>query len=170
VETEVQFAVTPTFKLSSNVSYLDATYEDFTKSQCWAGQTAALGCNTANNTQNLSGVTTPYAPTWSGTLAADWSRDLGNGLTLRAGTDLYFTSRFATLSDINPDSFQEKFTKLNARLGLSSENGWDLSVAARNLTDKRTAAFKNTIPGGFNSIAAFTEPPRTVTIQARYKF
>ena len=170
VETEVQFAVTPTFKLSSNVSYLDATYEDFTKSQCWAGQTAARGCNTANNTQNLSGVTTPYAPTWSGTLAADWSRDLGNGLTLRAGTDLYFTSRFATLSDINPDSFQEKFTKLNARLGLSSENGWDLSVAARNLTDKRTAAFKNTIPGGFNSIAAFTEPPRTVTIQARYKF
>jgi iron complex outermembrane receptor protein len=170
LEAELQFAVTRNFKLSTNVTYLDATYEDFTTAQCFAGQTAALGCNTANNTQNLSGVTTPYAPKWSGTIAADWSQDIGSGLTLRAGSDLYFTGRFATLTDINPNSFQEKFAKLNARLGLASESGWDLSLAVRNLTDKRTAAFKNTIPGGFNSIAAFTEPPRTFTIQARYKF
>lgn len=170
LEAELQFAVTRDFRLSTNVTYLDATYEDFTTAQCFAGQTAALGCNTANNTQNLSGVTTPYAPKWSGTIAADWSQDIGSGLTLRAGSDLYFTGRFATLTDINPNSFQEKFAKLNARLGLASDSGWDLSLAVRNLTDKRTAAFKNTIPGGFNSIAAFTEPPRTFTIQARYKF
>ncbi|WP_397606074.1 TonB-dependent receptor [Sphingorhabdus sp.] len=172
LEAELQLAVTQDFKLSGNVTYLDATYEDFTKSQCWAGQTAALGCVTvgSSSTQDLSGVTTPYAPEWSGSIAADWSKDIGSGLTLKAGSDLYFTSRFATLTDIHPDSFQEKFAKLNARIGLSTESGWDLSLAVRNLTDKRTAAFKNTIPGGFNSIAAFTEPPRTFTIQARYKF
>ncbi len=170
LEAELQFAITQGLRVSGNVTYLDATYENFTTAQCWAGQTAALGCNLANNTQNLSGVTTPYAPEWTQTIAVDWSRSLGRGLTLRAGGDVYFSSKFATLTDINPNSFQESFAKANARLGVSSENGWDVSLAVRNLTDERTAAFKNTIPGGFNSIAAFTEPPRTYTIRAGYKF
>lgn len=170
VEAELQVAVSRNFTLSGNVTYLDATYRDFTTAQCWAGQTAVLGCNTANNTQNLSGVVTPYAPKWSGTVAADWSQEIGGGMKIRAGADVYFTGRFATLTDINPNSFQEKFAKVNARIGLSGSAGWDLSLVVRNLTDKRTAAFKNTIPGGFNSIASFTEPPRTFTIQTRYKF
>ena len=45
-----------------------------------------------------------------------------------------------------------------------------MKVAANNMTDERTAAFKNTIPGGFFSVASFTDPPATYTLQARFKF
>jgi hypothetical protein len=45
-----------------------------------------------------------------------------------------------------------------------------MKVAANNMTDERTAAFKNTIPGGFFSISSFTDPPATYTVQARFKF
>jgi hypothetical protein len=45
-----------------------------------------------------------------------------------------------------------------------------VALVGRNVTDERTAAFKNTIPAGFFSVAAFTEPPATVTLQARVRF
>ena len=72
---------------------------------------------------------------------------------------------------INPRSFQKGFTKVNLRASLGRGDGrWEVALVGRNVTDERTAAFKNTIPSGFFSVAAFTEPPATVTLQARIRF
>jgi len=177
VELETQFAATEQLRFGLNVSYLDATYDDFKDAQCWAGQfVLGTGCapsaaNPAVAVQNLSGVVTPYAPEWSGTFSADYRVDLANGLRLGFGGDLYSTTEFATLTDINPRSFQDSYTKLNLRVSLGRGDGrWEAALVGRNITDERTAAFKNTIPAGFFSVAAFTEPPATVTLQARVRF
>jgi len=176
-ELELQFAATEALRLSLNVAYLDATYERFTNSPCWGGQLVlGTGCgpsptNPAVNVQNLSGVVLPYAPEWSGNAAADYRLAVGDQYALRFGTDVFFTTEFATLTDINPRSFQGGFAKVNARIAFGrADEVWELALVGRNLTDKRTAAFKNTIPGGFFSIASFTEPPATYTVQARYRF
>lgn len=177
LELETQFAATERLRLGLNVSYLDATYQDFKNAPCWAGQAVlGTGCgpsaaNPLVPVQNLSGVVTPYAPEWSGTLTADYRVELTNGLVLGFGGDLYSTSEFATLTDINPRSFQDSFTKINLRASLGRSDGrWEVALIGRNVTDELTAAFKNTIPGGFFSVASFTEPPATVTLQVRAKF
>ncbi len=175
IEAEVQFAATNQLRFALNVSYLDAVYDDFRNSPCWAGQ-LALGTGCAVNAQgsqvqDLSGVVTPYAPEWSGTAAVDYTLPVGDSYSLSLGADLFYTSEFATLTDINPRAFQEAYTKLNARIAFGgADDLWQVALVARNVTDERTAAFRNTIPGGFFSVASFTEPPATYTIQARFRF
>jgi hypothetical protein len=96
---------------------------------------------------------------------------VGDSYSLSLGADLFYTSEFATLTDINPRAFQEAYTKLNARIAFGgADDLWQVALVARNVTDERTAAFRNTIPGGFFSVASFTEPPATYTIQARFRF
>jgi outer membrane receptor protein involved in Fe transport len=175
VEAEVQYAATSRLRFAVNVSYLDAYYDDFRNSPCWAGQaTLGTGCGPnaqGSQVQNLSGVVTPYAPEWSGTAAMDYTMPVGDSYRLGLGADVFYTSEFATLTDINPRSFQEAYTKLNARLSFGrDDDSWEIALIARNMTDERTAAFKNTIPGGFFSVASFTDPPATYTLQARFKF
>ena len=175
VEAEVQYAATSRLRFALNVSYLDAAYDDFRNSPCWAGQ-ATLGTGCAPNAQgsqvqNLSGVVTPYAPEWSGTAAVDYTLPVGGSHNLSLGADMFYTGDFATLTDINPRAFQQSYTKVNARIAFGRDDDfWQVALVARNVTDERTAAFKNTIPGGFFSIASFTDPPATYTIQARFKF
>ena len=175
VEAEVQYAATSRLRFALNVSYLDAAYDDFRNSPCWAGQ-ATLGTGCAPNAQgsqvqNLSGVVTPYAPEWSGTAAVDYTLPVGGSHNLSLGADMFYTGDFATLTDINPRAFQQSYTKVNARIAFGRDDDfWQVALVARNVTDERTAAFKNTIPGGFFSISSFTDPPATYTVQARFKF
>jgi outer membrane receptor protein involved in Fe transport len=177
VELESQFAATDRLRLALNASYLDATYSDFRDAPCWGGQLVlGTGCgpssrNPAVNVQNLSGVVTPYAPEWSGTFSADYRLEFGGGYVFGLGGDIYATTRFATLTDINPRSFQGGFAKLNLRASVARDDGrWEVALVGRNVTDKLTAAFRNTIPGGFFSIGSFTEPPATYTLQVRARF
>ncbi len=177
VELSSEFAATDKLRLSLDVAYLDATYDEFTNAACWAGQTTlGTGCvpssvNPAVSVQDLSGVTLPYAPKWSGTLGVDYRLDAGARFYTTWGADLYVTSEFATLSDINPFAFQSGFERVNLRASFApNDDKWEVAVVARNVTDLRTASFKNAIPGGFFSISSFTEPPATYTIQARFKF
>jgi outer membrane receptor protein involved in Fe transport len=175
VEAEVQYAATSRLRFAVNVSYLDAYYDDFRNSPCWAGQaTLGTGCGPnaqGSQVQNLSGVVTPYAPEWSGTAAMDYTMPVGDSYRLGLGADVFYTGEFATLTDINPRAFQEAYTKLNARVAFArDDDSWEIALIARNMTDERTAAFKNTIPGGFFSVASFTDPPATYTVQARFKF
>jgi outer membrane receptor protein involved in Fe transport len=175
VEAEVQYAATSRLRFAVNVSYLDAYYDDFRNSPCWAGQaTLGTGCGPnaqGSQVQNLSGVVTPYAPEWSGTAAVDYTLPVGGSHNLSLGADVFYTGDFATLTDINPRAFQQSYTKVNARIAFGRDDDfWQVALVARNVTDERTAAFKNTIPGGFFSIASFTDPPATYTLQARFKF
>jgi outer membrane receptor protein involved in Fe transport len=101
----------------------------------------------------------------------DYTLPVGGNHNLSLGADVFYTGDFATLTDINPRAFQQSYTKVNARIAFGRDDDfWQVALVARNVTDERTAAFKNTIPGGFFSIASFTDPPATYTIQARFKF
>jgi outer membrane receptor protein involved in Fe transport len=101
----------------------------------------------------------------------DYTMPVGDSYRLGLGADVFYTSEFATLTDINPRAFQQSYTKVNARIAFGRDDDfWQVALVARNVTDERTAAFKNTIPGGFFSIASFTDPPATYTLQARFKF
>ena len=70
------------------------------------------------------------------------------------------------------------YTKYDARIGLSFGDAWELALLGRNLTDKKTfsfataAALANNPALGISPDARLgvVDPPRTVALQARYKF
>jgi len=63
------------FSVSANANYLNAYIVSFPKAQCYANQTAALGC--VGGFQNLSNRGLADAPRWKFTSSFDYSHPLG---------------------------------------------------------------------------------------------
>ena len=60
----------------------------------------------------------------------------------------------------------------NARIALSGDNDtWSVAIIGKNLSDETTHAWRNDVPvTASNSYFAVTQRPRSVAIQARYRF
>ena len=170
------------------VTYTDAQYGNFT----------AANLVTPGNFPQLSllpGARASFAPEWSGSLAMNFQRNLGNGL--RGGFSLAgkYMSEYNTGSDLLPYKQQDAFTTLNARITLGTEDErWTGEFWVQNLTDEeyvqvaynaflQGSAFQSTVqaggsnPGTFYDAAkdtqtynAFLGAPRTYGATLRFKY
>ncbi|WP_426028004.1 TonB-dependent receptor [Brevundimonas sp. TWP2-3-4b2] len=170
------------------VTYTDAQYGNFT----------AADLVTPGNFPQLSllpGARASFAPEWSGSLAMNFQRNLGNGL--RGGFSLAgkYMSDYNTGSDLLPYKQQDAFTTLNARITLGTEDErWTGEFWVQNLTDEeyvqvaynaflQGSAFQTTVqaagsnPGTFYDAAkdtqtynAFLGAPRTYGATLRFKY
>src|SRR5690606_18323986 len=83
--------------VSGSVGYLDSYFTDF-ESFCFTGQTLEQGCVLppggveTDAVQNLKGNTRPNAPKWSGFVAVDYERALGNNLMFGLSANMQFKS------------------------------------------------------------------------------
>ena len=171
IEAEGRLAVTEDLTLGASFSVLDAYYLSYPNAPCYAAQTLALGCLNNATFQVLTGKHLPNSAPFSGTVSATYSHPITSAMKLGLGADTYITDSFFTLTDNNPGTTVDNFVKFNARISLSDiDDKWEIAVVGRNLSNKLTGAFKNATPGGGGSIATFTEPPRTITLQARIKY
>ena len=143
----------------------------------------------------LPGARASFAPEWSGSLAMNFQRNLGNGL--RGGFSLAgkYMSDYNTGSDLLPYKQQDAFTTLNARITLGTEDErWTGEFWVQNLTDEeyvqvaynaflQGSAFQSTVqatgsnPGTFYDAAkdtqtynAFLGAPRTYGATLRFKY
>jgi len=139
----------------------------------------------------LPGATASFAPEWSGSLAMNFDRSLGNGL--RGGFSLAakYMSDYNTGSDLLPYKDQDAFTTVNARVSLGSEDGrWTGEFWVQNLTEAeykqvgyngplQGSAFQTTVqPNGtyYNpaldtqTYDAFLGQPRTYGVTLRYRY
>jgi iron complex outermembrane recepter protein len=150
----------PGLNLHATLAYNDAKFRDFL-SDCYAGQTVALGCNqqfvpsvnqaappagasTVNglvglySAQNLSGRRLRRAPEFTATAGGYYETTLGSGLMASLSADLSYSSSYDYGSNYQPIAFQPAFAKLDATFRLFTENKrWELAVIGRNLTDRR---------------------------------
>ena len=105
------------------------------------------------------GATLPAAPDFTANWAATYSYELNNGWALKTIVDGRHTSEeYKRLTNEGP-SLIDPYTLLNTRLELEMDNGVELFVFARNVTDKayfldasgssRLVAAPRTIGGGF---------------------
>ena len=68
---------------------------------------------------------------------------------------------------------EDSVTRLNARIALETES-WSLALVGKNLTDEDIGSFATTTPLsgalGTPSYTTYMERPRTIAVQAMYRF
>ena len=137
---ELEFAARPVtgLNLSGGVSYIDAKFTDY-QPACYAGQTAAQGCNLPGPTFDASGTRLPNSPKWSYTLSASYETAVSADLKAFANTN--YSYRSSVIYGVgDPNTFQRGYGLLNLSVGVSDpEDQVRFSVFARNLLDKRFA-------------------------------
>jgi len=185
VEIDGRWRVTQRLTIGGSLSYLDAYYDEFTGATCTVPQAtdpvANPGCLRADGSnivageaggQDLSGETLTFAPDWSANFNIAYVYPLPSDLELHTSLDLNYTDDFYSALDLDPNTRHDSYTKVNARIALVRGDGkWSLALLGKNLTDKQTTVWNNDVPlTDSNSYFGIPERPRSVAIQARYRF
>jgi len=170
IEADFRWAASEYLTLTAGAIVLDSKYVSFLGAPCFSGQSATEGC--VGGVQDLSGHKTTYAPDFSGTLAADFSYPLNDSLELVSQISTFYTGDIFTTSDFDPAGLQEAYAKVDLRLGVGNvDEGWEIAVLARNLTNKYTTSLISDLPTlGAGMQFALLDRPRSIAIQARMKF
>lgn len=164
--------------LSWSIAYLDASYNEFDNAPCNDEQVRSQSsdCRLLSATtgiQDLSGKRLQYAPEWSAFASAEYIWELPNRLALLSTLEVYYSDRIALALDLDPYTFQEESTKMNARFTLTNDlRNWEISAGVRNVTDEITSNFSNDLSGIFSEGSYFrlVESPRAISIQGLIRF
>ncbi len=172
--------------LGGAIGYLDASYEDFTGATCTTPQSMDPannpGCLTEDGSnitaprqpggQDLSGETLVFAPEWSASLFAQYVVPLGSSMELINSLDINYSDEFFTALDLDSNTPHDATTIVNVRIALASiDDTWSLALIGKNLTDEETYLWRDDLPvTNSNSYYAVPERPRTIALQARYRF
>jgi len=148
------------------LAYLDATYRSFPNAPCNSLGTrlgAAAGCG--NGSQDPAGSRRAYAPKFSGNVSVNAELAVADNV-LRLNPYLYFTSRFFESSTADYLIAQDGYATLAMRIGFGPEDrAWEIIAIGKNLTDRATAGFRQTVSSALGSVSALADRPRSVAIQ-----
>ncbi|MBW8842740.1 MAG: TonB-dependent receptor [Sphingomonadales bacterium] len=161
--------------LRTTASYNDAHFQSFPIAQCYAGQTAALGCIPAAGSipahQDLSGKPVYRAPDWVLTAGIAQDVSLSSKFKMTLNADLRYTAGYYTGLNLNPVSYQPSFTMINAGARIATvDDHWALSLIGRNLTNRRYGTLGVDKPGGVGEVFTVAGEPRAVLLQVETKF
>jgi len=168
-ELEGRWAIATGLMLSGSLGYLDFSFDNYDGAAC----TAIHAVLTGEKLCDYAGKTNIFAPKWTGTVSLDWARPVSSSLSLHATVDANYRSSQYVDVTLNPDIKQDAATKLNARLALESDS-WSVALVGKNLTDETTISFitdtplSNTV--GAPAYTGYVDRPRTIAVQATYKF
>jgi iron complex outermembrane recepter protein len=136
---------------------------------------------------DLEGRRPARAPTFSGNIAVDWKIPLSSSLDLGFNSNLAYTSSYIT-SNSTRDTFDDAVRNANGALnGLvqdgfvtidgtvsigAPDQGWTLSLIARNLTDKQWINTSGPAPfvGGGDDQVVTLNRGRQVFVEVGFKF
>ncbi len=175
IELDGRFALTDRLMMSAALAFLDFEFTDFENGQCYQGQTPDKVTPTANYC-NYKGKTNQYVADYSGNVTFTYTREFGDAMELRAGTDFVFTDDYNSSQNLDPSQEQDGYVKVNARLALADlKSGWEVALVGKNLTDEDVISYSNDTPlakSSFGSTGhyAFIERPRSVAVQASYRW
>jgi iron complex outermembrane receptor protein len=137
LELETAARIAPDLSFNGAVTYLDATYSSFPVAQCYALQTAALGCRGSPASQNLTGTRAVQAPEWKGSASIDYTPSIGGDLTGVAQASWQYQSSLEYIAR-DPQAFQPAFSIFNVSLGVRNKTrGWEATAFINNLFDKQ---------------------------------
>ena len=159
VEGDLSYAPNKWINLTASASYVEATYRDYKNAPQAPERSAAIA-----PTQDLTGVQLGGVPKFTYSLGADVAQPIGgNGLELYGHADFSHRSSFNTSSSNSRYAQVPGYGLLNARLGIRTGSGlWDISVWARNLTDKHY--FQALNAGAFGLVTGTIGDPRTIGV------
>jgi iron complex outermembrane recepter protein len=172
VELDGRWKIVDSVLLRGSVAWTDFEYKEFF-GQCYTGQTpnAPDGRNC-----DYAGKTNIFVPDLAGTVALDWFVALGQNLQLATTLETVYSGAYYPQATLDPATRQDSFFKYNARIALSSQQGnWELALLGRNLSNEVVTGYAADIPlaartFGAPSYGSFVAPPRSVAVQATFKF
>ena len=171
LELDFEWAITDALKFATAVTFLDAEYDEFEGAPCSGDQNRTGTCPNADGTQDLSGKELTYSPDYSFTASLEHVLPVGDSLKLISFIQVYGADRQALALDLDPNTFEDSYEKVDARFTLASVTGkWEVSVLGRNLTDELTAGFANDLPGFDGSYFHMIEAPRTIAVKGVLRF
>jgi iron complex outermembrane recepter protein len=156
---EAQFLAAPArgLTLSLNGQYLNARYLQLTLQG-----------------KDLAGNTLISAPTWSGTIAADYSVPMGERMSAMIHLDANsrsqqwynaFNGKYG-----NQNIGQAGYTLFNGRAALQIADGYEFSLWVKNLFDKRYTSYAINIQSAWGMDYLLPGPPRTFGGTVSYRF
>jgi iron complex outermembrane receptor protein len=167
IELDGRWAPNDWLTLGGAVAYLDAEYDEYNNTACnQSGSTRpepdGLGCD-------LSGERLPYAPEWTWSLFADMVVPLGDSLNLVGGVIASYSDTYFSDGTLEPDLEQDSYTKWDANVGIEASSGrWNVSLVGKNLSDEEINMSGQPLGSGYD--IAYLMPPRTVLLQATWRF
>ena len=185
VEIDGRWQVTERLSFGAAVAYLDAYYDDFTGATCTIPQATDPdnnpGClrdDGSNITvgesggQDLKDETLLFAPDWSATLNAKYVMPLSANLILVNSMDINYEDEIYSALDLDPNTRHDDLTTINARIALANvDRTWSVAVIGKNLTDEKSNIWHNDVPlTNSNSYFGLPNRPRSIAVQARYRF
>jgi iron complex outermembrane recepter protein len=129
VEADINWAPVEPLRIVAGVGYLDSEYLDFEGAPGLPG----------GEPQDLNGERRTYSPEWQTSISADWTQAFANGMEwFVGGSWSWIDEQNAGASSNNdPQSEQDSYSIVNARVGLRSASGkWDVTLFGNNLTDE----------------------------------
>jgi outer membrane receptor protein involved in Fe transport len=178
VETDLRWRIGDNWMLGGAVAFLDANWRNYRDAQCRAIELARAPTATATCTidattgllvQDLSGAEMLMSPAWSGNVSLEHHHPLRAGLALESQLLVYFQDAKYLAADNDPATLQPGFAKVNLRVAVVSDSGWELALVGRNLTDELTSTHAEDMPlSSANSFFRLTDRPRTLALQAQY--
>ncbi len=170
IELDGRWRVSEGLTLSGSMGYLDFEFKEFDGAQCNASTTIATGASACD----LKGEENIFTPSLAASLSADYVYLLTDGLTLRSTLDLNYTGEQHVEPTMEPLVEEDAVTKVNLRVALEADQ-WTFALLGKNLTDEDTYSYitatplSNTISGA-QSYTGYQDAPRTVAVQANYRF
>jgi len=171
LDIDVLWMVNDVFTLGGGAVFLNAEYDDYADAPCIlddAGNPTAESCD-------LSGAPLQYAPDLSARIFGDFVWPVFSAWEFGVYVDVAYTDQFFIAGDNDPETIQDAYTKVNARISLGTADGkWRFAVIGNNITDKLTSHQTNDIPlanlYGGKGVDAIVDPPRMVSVQAEINF
>lgn len=174
VEADVKWALSDRLFFNAAFAYLDAEFDSYPDAPCHAGLILSGNCRGIGMTTDLSGRKLAFSPDVAASMSGQYILPITENLELTTFVQVNYTDDFALILDLDPNSFQESFAKVDASLTLSNpDRNWEISLIGRNLSDKRTRNFSNDAQGGpvlLGTIFSMVDPPRSIALQGRFRF
>ena len=172
VELDGRWRIVDSLMLRGSVAWTDFEYKEFF-GQCYVGQVADApdGRNC-----DYAGKTNMFVPDLAGSVALDWYAHVGSKLQLTSTLETVYSGAYFPQATLDPATEQDSYAKLNARIALASQDGtWEIALLGRNLTDEVVTGYAADIPlaartFGAPSYGSFVAPPRSVAVQALFRF
>ncbi|MUH72963.1 TonB-dependent receptor [Psychrosphaera haliotis] len=167
IEIDSRWHISDAFEFQMSVALLDFKYDKYEGASPTVKQAELLGLDT----QNLSGQTGAYAPDYSGNLTLNHHTTVMGNYQLKTSLSVAFTDDFYLEQDLDPIAVQKSYQKINARIELTHPNDlFSIALFAKNISDEQTYSLANDVPVISYAHRFLVEPPRSIHLQASYRF
>ncbi len=154
LEIEYQWSIGDNFGLSGNISYLDASYQEYITN----------GVNVADD------ILFTDVPELAYSIQANWHKNLST-------SEIHAHLGYAWRDDVQPVTnqsdllFQESYGVWNAKVKWAFDNGFSVALEGKNLADEeyRTTGY-DLRDSGFPIVVGYYGSPRTISARFGYTF